>query len=167
MAEQKTLSQFFSEKYNQSPEPKNKTPKKPSKKSSDREEKKFVKTMMYGLTAPLVFGSGGWGETFPKDMREYGSIIRLANAITCMEQEMCTLFDAMAYMYSISFEALLRHDAMKMYMYTYKHAAPDKWKILIESDPDMERYTDLYDNEKEELGRLRRWIFRRQISRID
>ncbi|MCV0398531.1 MAG: hypothetical protein K5785_00895 [Nitrosarchaeum sp.] len=161
---QKTLSEFFKEKYKQLPPPKkiNNIPKK----HPDREKKKFVKTMMYGLTAPLVFGPGTWGETFPQDMTERGRMLRLASAIKCIDHEMCTLFDAMAYMYSISFEAPLRHDAMKMYMYLYKHSVPEKWKILVESDPEYERYSELYDNEMQEVNQLRRWIFRRQISSI-
>lgn len=161
MPPQEKLSQYFSKKYNQDP-PKNDSSQKPS----SIEEKKFVKTMMYGLTAPIVFGSSQWASSFPQDMIERARMMRLAKSIECMDQEMCTYLDCVAFFYPLSMDAPLRHEYVKMYMYCYKHGLPDKWKIMTDGDPDIERMTELHENEHEELRGIRRKIFRRQMSMI-
>lgn len=138
----------------------------PSKKPSSRDESKFVKIMMYGLTAPFVFSAGGWGETFPEDLLQRGRMLRLAHSIKCIDEEKCTIFDAMAYMYSASFEAPLSHEWMKIYLYTYKIAVPEKFEILKSDDTYAERDSELDQNEMYDLDRLRNWIFKRQIQSI-
>ena len=166
---QKTLSDFFSDKYGKNMPTNLPNKLKPELKLSrdeKREQKKFVDTMMYGLTAPIVFGSKQWASSFPEDMLERAKMMRLAKAIECMDQEMCTYLDCVAFFYPLSMDAPLRHEYVKMYMYCYKFGLPDKWKIMIEGDPDLERMTELHENEHEELRILRRKIFNRQMTQV-
>ncbi len=144
-------------------------PKEPEKKLSreeKKEQKKFVDTMMYGMTAPIVFGSKQWASSFPEDMIQQARTWRLLKAAECMDQEMCTYLDCIAFFYPMTMDAPMRHEYFKMYCYVYKHGAPDKWKILVEMDPDIERDTVLHDNEHEELRIIRRKIFNRQMQMV-
>lgn len=170
---QKKLSEFFKEKYGKDLPKNNSIPsviqtdiqkQKPLSREEKQEQKKFVDTMMYGLTAPIVFGSSQWASMFPKDMLERAKMMRLAKAIECMDSEMCTWLDTVAWFYPLSMDAPLRHEYYKMYLHSYKNGLPDKWKLLIESDPDIARDADLHENEVQELNSIRRKIFRRQID---
>ena len=140
--------------------------KKPMTGKEKREQKKFVTTIMYGLQSPMVFSAGGWGEDFPKDKIEMASILRLAGCIKCIKEEMCTKYDAMCYLNTASMEAPFTHQWYKIYMHTFREAAPDMWKNLIEGDKWIERDADLEENEMDSLNRLRRWIFKRQIDHV-
>lgn len=141
-------------------------PERKLTRDEKREQKKFVDTIMYGLTAPIVFGSRQWASSFPQDLIEKARMMRILKAAECMDQQMCTYLDCVAFFYPPSMDAPLRHEYVKMYMYVYKHGMPDKWKLLIEMDPDMERMTDLHENEHEELRIIRKRIFNRQISQV-
>ena len=163
------------------PEPQTESTQKVSKKSLNghqieskqkltreekKEEKKFVETMMYGLTAPILFGSRQWASSYPQKQREYASIIRLAKAIECYDTEMCTLTDVVAFFYPLSMDAPLRHEYYKMYLYAYKHGLPTEWKALVASEPDIDRDTELHENEHAELRMIRTKIFRKQMEYV-
>lgn len=145
-------------------------PKEQPEPKLSREEKKekkiFVDTIMYGLTAPILFGSSQWASSYPAKQIEYASIIRLAKAIECFDTEMCTLTDIVAFFYPLSMDAPLRREYYKMYLYAYKHGLPTEWKALIKSDPDIDRDTELYENEHEELRMIRRKVFRKQMEYV-
>jgi hypothetical protein len=131
-----------------------------------KEQKLFVDTIMYGLTAPIVFGSRQWASSFPEDLIERARMLRLAKSAEIMKEQMCTLLDCVAFFYPMSMDAPMRHEYVKMYMYCYKHGLPEKWDIMINSDPDLERMTDLHENEHEELRIIRRKIFNRQMNQV-
>lgn len=175
---QKTLNEFFIEKYGIAvpdildktksepiPDPKLK-PEKKLTRDEKREQKKFVDTMMYGLTAPIIFGSRQWASSYPVKQIEYARMIRLAKAIECCDTEMCTLTDMVAFFYPLSMDAPLRHEYYKMYLYAYKYGLPTEWKLLIKSDPDIARDAELHENEMSELRIIRRKIFNRQMTHV-
>ena len=141
-------------------------PKKPMSGKEKREFNKFSKMLMYGLQAPMVFSAGGWGEDFPKDKIEMASILRLASCSKCFDEEMSTKYDAMCYLNTASMEAPFTHQWYKIYMHTFREAAPDMWKTLIEGDKWIERDAELEQNEVESLNRLRRWIFKCQLRNL-
>ena len=93
-------------------------------------------------------------------------MMRLLKAGDCMDQGMCTYLDCVAFFYPLSMDAPLRHEYFKMYMYVYKHGLPDKWKIMTDSDPDIERDSILHENEEEELRMIRRKIYNRQMQMV-
>ena len=139
---------------------------KPQSASDKREEKKFVDTLMYGLSSPMVYAPGGWGDSFPKATVEMANILRLAHCSDCIDNELCTMYDAMLYMSTCSNVAPLQHSWYKIYMHSFREGNPTQWKILIKDDEWMERDADLNENELYDLKRLRSWIFKRQISYI-
>jgi len=136
-----TLKKLSEQKIEPKPEPEKKL-----SRDEKREQKKFVDTMMYGLTAPIVFGSRQWASSYPDKQLEHAKMMRLAKAIECIDQEMCTLTDVVAFFYPLSMDAPLRHEYYKMYIYAYKQ--------------------ELHDNEHEELRIIRRKIFNRQMQMV-
>ena len=142
----------------------------PVKRKLSREEKKeekiFVDTILYGLTAPLIFGPGGWGETYPEEMRSYGRIIRLASSIKCHDSQMSTKFDAHAYLYSMSFVSAMGHSWTKIFFHCFAAAHSDKWEILLKDPMFTKMDIELDPNEVEMLDRLRRWIYKNQVEAV-
>jgi len=147
---------------------------KPEKRKLTREEKKdeknFVDTILYGLSAPLIFGPGGWGESYPEDMRSLGRIMRLASAAKCHDTQMSNKFDAHAYLYSMSMLAPMGHSWTKIFFHCFREAHGSKWKILIEDKEckrmNLEADANLEENEVDMLNRLRRWIYKNQVEAI-
>jgi len=131
-----------------------------------KEEKIFVDTILYGLSAPLIFGPGGWGETYPDEMRSFGRIIRLAESIKSHDSQMCNKFDAHAYLYSMNFVAPMGHSWTKIYFHCFAAAHNDKWKILLEDPMFSKMDIELDTNEEYDLNRLRRWIYKNQVEAI-
>lgn len=158
---QETLKKLSEQKIEPKLEPEEKL-----SRDEKREKKKFVDTMMYGLTAPIVFGSRQWASSYPEKQLEYARMIRLAKAVECVDQEMCTLTDIVAFMYPLTMDAPLRREYYKMYCYAYKYGLPTEWKLLVEWEPDIARDAVLYDNEYEELRIIRRKIFNRQMQMV-
>ncbi len=167
MSIQTDLFDFYGETIDKIPLDVN-PPKLPKKlnKPSKKDEKDFVNTLMYGVTAGFVFGPGGWDDTFPEDLRTRGKMLRLAMCKKCIDETMCTQFDALAYMYSINFLAPLGTNAFHIYMYLMKEELPDKWKILVDDDKSFHQDGNIDDYEAGLLKDLRRWIFKHQIKGI-
>ena len=145
---------------------------KPKKltREEKKEEKNFVDTILYGLSAPLIFGPGGWGETYPDEMRSLGRIMRLAEAAKIHDSQMSNKFDAHAYLYSMSFLSAMGHSWTRIFFHCFREAHGSKWKILI-NDPECKRMrleddANLDPNEVEMLDRLRRWIYKNQVQAI-
>lgn len=130
------------------------------------EQKKFVNTLMYGLRAPMVFGTGGWGNDFPESQHQMRNMILLASCSKCADEEKCIMFDVMAYMWSVAFEAPLQKTWQKIYFHAFRESLPKEWKLLVEDNPDFERDAELFENEIDDMNRLRRWIFKRQMDHI-
>jgi len=163
---QVTLDSFDFVNKPQIAEPGIPDPNKKLTRDEKREKKKFIDTMMYGLSAPMVFSAGGWGEDFPKNQIERANILRLAMCSKCIEEQMCTKFDAMAYLNTASMEAPFDHEWYRIYMHTFREALPKEYKLLTE-DPNIDaKDSDLYENEIESLDRLRRWIFKKQVNNL-
>lgn len=132
-----------------------------------REERQFVESLMYGLSAPFIFPPGGWGDSIPKQTRDLALIYRLAELPQIIEQEQCTKFEAMMYLSCCSLVAPLTHDAYKMMMHCMKkYYGLDK----IDDNPERIKYLEqdatLFENEEQELSRIRSTIFKRQMERI-
>jgi len=143
---------------------------KPEKRKMTRadkkEEKNFCDTLAYGLQSPMIFSGGGWGNDFPKDKIEMAGIQRLAQCAKCFDEKMCTLYDAMCYLNTASMENPFTHEWYKIYMHTFREAAPDMWKQLIAGDKWIEKDAELYENEVDSLNRLRSWIYKKQVDHI-
>lgn len=145
-------------------------PSEPVPKKMTREEKKdqkiFVDTVMYGLSAPLIFPPGGWGESYPKERANYASIIRLASSIECYKSQMCTVMDAHAYLFAQGLVAPFTHSWSKIFFYCMSKALSKEWKIMVADDKWLERDAELDINEIDDLNRLRSWIFKHQVKYV-
>ncbi len=121
-------------------------------------ERQFVEQMMYLLRAPLV-GTPGWGGIL-KERWSDAIIPRLARHKEVFETRQCTEYEAMLYLSTASLDAPLPHGWAELYFWLFSRWNP---KAASENDipsPELDR------SQTEDLARLRRWIFTRQMERI-
>jgi hypothetical protein len=101
----------------------------------------------------------GWEDTLERHNHEI-TLRRLAHAREIFEEEMCTEFEAMLYVSTASLAHPLSHDWVAIYGWLFSRWNPEAsqeiWGQARELDP----------NQLEELNRLRRWIFHRQMNHL-
>jgi hypothetical protein len=101
----------------------------------------------------------GWEDTLERHNHEI-TLRRLAHAREIFEEEMCTEFEAMLYVSTASLAHPLSHDWVEIYGWLFSRWNPEAsqeiWGTPRELDP----------NQLEELNRLRRWIFQRQMNHL-
>lgn len=182
MPPQKTLNEFFQEKYgipvpakptkDTKPNPdifKLTEPKKLTRKEKS-DEKKFVNIMLYGIMAPTVWPND-WSKTYPQEIRDKAKMYRMAELPKIMETEQSTDFDAMLYVSCASLNAPPNREAYSIAMYCI-----DKYydlKMIADSTRDdlqwLKHDADLSQNEPARilLANLKRYIYKTQMSYVN
>jgi len=178
---QKTLNEFFTEKYGiplpvkptgpSKPHPdleKMREPRKLTRKEKS-DEKKFVNIMLYGITAPTVWPND-WSTTYPQEVRDKAKLYRMAELPKIMETEQATDFDAMLYVSCASLNAPPNREAYCIAMYCIKKYYD--LKMIAEGTKDdlkwLEHDADLSHNEPARilLANLKRYIYKTQMSYV-
>lgn len=121
-------------------------------------EDTFVEQMMYLLRAPLV-GTPGWVDIL-KDRWSDAIIQRLARHREVFDTRQCTEYEAMLYLSTASLEAPLPRGWAELYFWLFS-----RWNPQAASENDIPS-PELDRSQREDLARLRRWIFTRQMERI-
>ena len=132
----------------------------PSKPHSSlvRDEKEFVESVLYFLKAPVIIWPG-YEDDF-KDKWDQVLLYRLANARETFAQKECTEFEAMLYVSSASLVHPLSHEWAEIYFWLFR-----RWRPDAADANDIGGY-ELGFPEREELMRLRRWIFKGQMLHL-
>ena len=136
-------------------------PQRRRRLSPEREESAsggFVDQFMYLLTAPYI-GWPGWEDQVAAQ-KEQIVMHRFIHASQIFEQEMATEFEAMMYISSASLSHPLNHEWAEIYGWLFCRWKPDEGKEIWEREIVLDR------TQIEELNRLRRWIFRRQMDHL-
>ncbi len=118
----------------------------------------FVDQFMYLLTAPMV-SMPGWEDTVSMHKDDI-TMQRLAHGREIFEQEMCTEYEAMLYVSSVSLDRPMRHEGIAIYAWLFRRWRPDAADDIGWEDRDLD------PTEADLLNQLRRWIFRIQMNRL-
>lgn len=130
----------------------------PKPAARDEGEQQFVMQFMYMLRAPLV-GTPGWCDTL-KDRWSDALLQRLARHKETFAAQQCTEYEAMLYLSSASLEAPMPHGWAEIYFWLFS-----RWNPKAAAENNIPA-PELDTSQKEDLARLRRWIFKRQIERL-
>ena len=117
---------------------------------------KFEKALIYGICAPII-ADPRW-QNIPKELKELAFIQRLGNSLKCVEEEKATEFDALIYLHTASLSVPFSERWFRIYVYLFRKYFPEHAKVI--ELPEV-KLTEL---EKEELDRLRSWIYKQQIK---
>lgn len=124
-----------------------------------KEQKKFVDTFMYCLTAPFIV----WPfmeDTWTEQMRAKAKVLRLAYAGKNNGfSDECTDFEAMLYISSASLANPPSHEWTKIYVHLFMQFYPERKEI----QEGIERANEW---ELRDLTRLKQWIFRKQAEAL-
>ncbi len=120
-------------------------------------EQAFVDKVMYGLAAPIVLWPG-WEESF-KDQRAEVSLQRLAHCDAVHRDKACTEYEALLYLSSASLCFPLSASWTEVYLWLFNRCLPK----AAEADPDLRSTRELDQDQQEELLKLRRWIYKKQL----
>ena len=117
---------------------------------------------MYLLMAPYMFYPP-WGDVWDaNDNKTTAKFQRLIHAGEIFEAQQCTEFEAMLYISTATLSHPSGHDWFNIYMWLFNRWNPERAK---EQDLLPDR-PELNVNQKEDLSRLRRWIFSQQMGHI-
>lgn len=123
-------------------------------------EERFVKSIMYTFYAPLVLYPG-WEDSF-KDKWLEVTAHRMKHQAEIFEEQVCTELEAMLYISSATLVAPPSHDWFQIYMWLFH-----RWKPEMAEQMDLKPdHPELDMNQKEDLARLRSWIFRKQQEHL-
>ena len=123
-------------------------------------EKEFVDYFLYLLKAPTV-GHPDWVDTL-RDQRDKVLMERMVHHKELFAQKMCTEFEAMLYVSTVSLAYPINHDWFVIYMWLFRRWNKEKAQE-IGSDDVPER---LNPNQQEDLARLRQWVFKTQMLHL-
>ena len=133
-------------------------PDTPRVKRRDGDDQQFVAQMMYLLRAPLV-GTPGWVDIL-KDRWSDALIQRLARHKDIFAARQCTEYEAMLYLSTASLEAPLPRGWAELCFWLFSRWNPQAAAQNDIPSPELDR------SQKEDLARLRGWIFTRQMERL-
>lgn len=128
------------------------------RRSPQQEEARFVEQMMYLLTAPQLSWPG-WEDLLQRH-KDQITMQRLMHHREVFEQQMCTEFEAMLYVSTVTMAHPITHQWAEIYMWLFR-----RWNPQQARDIDIEE-RDLDQSQVEDLNRLRRWIYNQQMNRI-
>lgn len=128
------------------------------RRSEAQETERFVGQMMYLLTAPYV-GWPGWGDHVERQ-KDKIMLYRLAYHREIFDNEMCTEFEAMLYISTVSLAQPIGHQWTEIYMWLFR-----RWNPEAAKDIDIEE-RDLDPSQVDHLARLRRWVYRTQMNHV-
>jgi len=124
-------------------------------KRAEREAKKWVKQMVFALTAPLVVCRGCEGDA-RDEWKAKAKMYRLAKLLKGEDDGLATDYEAMIYLCTTSVSFPLGHSWFRIYAHLFR-------KFYGEHADRMgiER-VELYEYEERMLDDLKRWIRKRQ-----
>ena len=138
--------------------PKQETPAPPSRKDDEQ----FVDQFMYLLTAPYMFYPP-WGDVWEaNDNKATATLQRLMHAQEIFDTQQSTEFEAMLYISTATLSHPPGHDWFTIYMWLFNRWNPE---LAKENDLVPDR-PELNVNQREDLARLRKWIFRQQMEHL-
>ena len=120
-------------------------------------EQAFVDQVMYGLAAPIVVYPG-WEDSF-REQRTEVSLQRMAHQNEVHREKACTEYEAMLYLSSASLCFPLSASWTEVYLWLFNRCLPK----AAEADPDLRITRELDRDQQEELLKLRRWIYKKQL----
>ena len=124
----------------------------------NKTEKDFINYIMYSLTAPCIY-MPTWEP--PINVLEKRKIHLLVET-TCFDKEVCTDYDAMIYISTVSLNNPLSYHWGNIYRHLSMKYYGDMDPPDVEKDYDRE----LDGYEKQLLLELKQWIFKKQIEHI-
>ncbi len=119
------------------------------------------------FTDPIIVSPGGWGADLPEWLKKAITVERLvANvAFLATGQISATDAEACAYLYSAAFQAPMDHDWSQIFLYvSTKVYERHRTKESGVTMPPDSRVDELDRQQKEDLGRLKEWIYRTRVS---
>ena len=122
----------------------------------------FVDQAMYWLTAPYVTWPGYEDIYQSNDNKNRAIIQRLAHYKEIFETEQCTEFEAMLYISTATLVHPASHDWSQIYFWLFSRWNPEMAKEIA-VQPDR---PELNSSQKEDLARLRHWIYRTQVNHL-
>lgn len=133
--------------------------------SRNFEEKKFVDTMMYMMTAPTIV-MPGYEDTITSEMRNKAQLYRMAGQQN-IEKGMSSDYDALLYLMTTSYLQPFTHSWKKIYQYLWLKYHDINF---VEQDPEKQKWikrdAELDESELHSLHKLQKWIFKRQMEHI-
>ena len=122
----------------------------------------FVNQVMYWLTAPYVTWPGYEDIYQSNDNKNKALIQRLAHHKEIVETERCTEFEAMLYISTATLVHPPSHDWSQIYFWLFSH-----WNRELAKEIDVQpARPELNSSQKEDLARLRHWIYRTQVDHL-
>jgi hypothetical protein len=121
----------------------------------------FVEQLMYSLTAPYI-GYPGWGDdpSFWEPHKAKVTMERMLHHQEIHRDKMASEYETALYLSSATLAHPMSHDWAQMYFYLFTTAMPEQAKVI------GNEVTELDPGQREELARLRRWIFRQQMAHL-
>jgi len=129
--------------------------------SFPKDADQFVDQLMYSLTAPFI-GYPGWGDDsqFWEPHKTKVTMERMLHHQEIHRGKLAGEYETMLYLSSASLAAPMSHDWGQVYFYLFTRAMPEQAKVI------GNEVTELDPAQKNDLARLRRWIFRQQMEHL-
>lgn len=112
-------------------------------------------------SAPPLVVYPGWEESF-RERKMAAVAHRIKHQREIFEHKECTEYEAMLYVSSASLVAPPDYNWVQIYLWLFQHYRPD---VAEANDLKPDR-PELNVNQREDLTRLRQWIFRRQVEHM-
>jgi hypothetical protein len=137
--------------------PKQETPAPSFPKNADQ----FVDQLMYSITAPFI-GYPGWGDDpqFWEPHKTRVTMERLLHHQEIHRDKVASEYETMLYLSSASLAAPMTHDWGQVYFYLFTRCMDEQAKVI------GNEVKELNVNQREDLARLRQWIFRQQMAHM-
>ena len=130
--------------------------------SFPKDADQFVDQFMYALTAPYMFYPP-WDDIWTFQDRKNDALkYRLVHGKEIFETQQCTEYEAMIYISTATLSHPPSHDWFNIYMWLFRRwATPEQTaEVGIDIPEELDR------GQQEDLTRLRRWIFTRQMEHM-
>lgn len=136
-------------------------PQQPPAPSSRKDADQFALEFVYDLTAPFI-GYPGWGDDpqFWAPHKTRVTMDRLLHHQEIHRNKVASEYETMLYLSSASLAAPMSHDWGQVYLYLFTRCMGELAKEI------GDEVTELNVNQREDLARLRRWIFRQQTEHL-
>ncbi len=121
------------------------------------QQKEFVDTMMYGLSAPLIV-TPDWTEGVPAEQSEKHRLYCIAEAINCVDKKEATDYDAMLYYSYASLSVMPSHEDGECYQFLFFKYFDDAENMLGMKCPKLD------DKQLLSIKKLKQWIYKKQID---
>lgn len=118
----------------------------------------FTKAILYNLKAPIIT-MPGWESAITKTMVTGAKVHRFSEMV--YEKQMATDYEAALYLMTLSLTKPLTNEMFRLYKYTMRKYFPHMMDLV-----NISKEEPLTDNEKEDLVKLKKWIFKQQMEQL-